>query len=80
MQTFKERWAAVQGAFVDDPRAAVQQADGLVAEVLQDVATRFATEKDRLERDWAAGADVDTEALRIALQHYRAFFDRLLNL
>jgi hypothetical protein len=33
---FRQRWLAVQGAFVDDPRAAVRDADRLVAEVMQE--------------------------------------------
>ena len=33
--SFAERWNEVQGRFVDDPKGAVTQADGLVTEVMQ---------------------------------------------
>jgi hypothetical protein len=39
---------------------------------------RFADERQRLEQHWSAGSEPSTEDLRIALQRYRAFFDRLL--
>ena len=36
------------------------------------------SERERLESQWAAGDDVSTEDLRVALKRYRTFFDRLL--
>jgi hypothetical protein len=39
----------------------------------------FAEERSRLEPQWDSGDSVSTEALRVALQRYRAFFDRLLS-
>jgi hypothetical protein len=39
----------------------------------------FASERENLERDWDRGEDISTEDLRIALQRYRSFFDRLLS-
>lgn len=76
----RERWTGVQASFVDEPRAAVEQADGLVADVIQRLAKTFASERQRLESQWDRGTDVSTEDLRVALQRYRSFFDRLLNL
>ncbi len=80
LQNFRSRWKDVQTGFVDEPRRAVEQADNLVAEVMQDLARTFANEKDKLEGQWGKGQDVSTEDLRQALQRYRAFFDRLLSL
>jgi hypothetical protein len=77
--SFRARWREVQAAFVDDPQAAVQQADGLVAETMKRLAQIFADERQGLESQWSSGGDVDTEALRVALQRYRSFFDRLLS-
>jgi hypothetical protein len=68
----------VQAGFVDEPRSAVQNADALVAEVIQRIAEGFAQERDSLEKQWSGGENVDTEKLRIALQRYRSFFTRLL--
>jgi hypothetical protein len=77
---YRSRWDEVQTAFVDDPRSAVKGADGLVAEVMKDLARTFANERAGLEDQWSEGRDVSTEDLRIALQRYRSFFARLLTL
>jgi hypothetical protein len=75
---FRQRWADVQTHFVDGPREAVQDADALVAELMQHLAETFARERDSLEQQWTRGEDVSTEDLRVALTRYRSFFDRLL--
>ena len=43
------------------------------------LAQGFAAERERLEQQWGRGEDVSTEDLRIALQRYRGFFQRLLS-
>ena len=58
----------------------MEQADSLVAEVIKRLAETFANERTKLESQWSRGEDVDTEDLRVALQRYRSFFDRLLSL
>jgi hypothetical protein len=68
----------VQTAFVDEPRHAVEEADKLVATVMQRLADGFAGERANLEKQWDRGDNVSTEDLRVALQRYRSFFDRLL--
>jgi hypothetical protein len=75
---FRARWTDVQTGFVDAPREAVEQADGLVAELMQHLASTFADERGRLENHWDQGDDVPTDDLRIAFQRYRSFFERLL--
>jgi hypothetical protein len=76
---FRTRWTDIQSAFVDSPRSAVERADTLVAETMKRMAESFSAERASLEAQWDRGDDVTTEDLRIALQRYRAFFDRLLN-
>ncbi|MGW7384413.1 hypothetical protein [Streptomyces sp. NPDC054794] len=76
---FHSRWQAIQNNFVDDPRKAVHDADTLVADVMQTLATTFAHHKKNLEGEWGEGKQVDTEELRRALRRYRAFFNRLLS-
>ncbi len=76
---YQSRWQAIQAAFVDKPRDAVEQADALVAELMQQLATSFAEERTKLESAWEQGHDVDTEDLRIGLTRYRSFFQRLLS-
>ncbi len=76
---FQLRWEEVQTRFVDEPRGAVEDADGLVANVMQQLAEGFAQERERLEAQWGRGEDISTEDLRVALQRYRSFFRRLLS-
>lgn len=78
LQNFRSRWDQVQTSFVDEPRAAVEQADGLVANVVKRIAEQYATEREQLEGQWDRGENINTEDLRQALKRYRAFFDRLL--
>jgi len=75
----RSRWSNVQTGFVDEPRKAVQEADNLVASVMKRLAEGFANERSNLEKQWDRGDNVSTEDLRVALQRYRSFFDRLLN-
>ena len=75
---FRARWTDIQTGFVDAPRRAVEQADGLVAELMQHLARTFADERGRLEGHWDRGDDVPTDDLRDAFQRYRSFFERLL--
>ena len=74
----RNRWNEVQGQFVDEPRSAVQQADALVSEVIEQISQVFAKEHSSLESQWKQGDDVSTEDPRKALQHYRSFFNRLV--
>jgi hypothetical protein len=76
---FRQRWHAIQASFVDEPRTSVEQADALVAELMQRLQQTFADERKQLERGWNEGEDVDTETHRVALRRYRSFFERLLS-
>ena len=77
-QSITARWKDIQAEFVDEPTKAVQQADALVAELMQRLAVMFATERSELENRWAGGNQVSTEDLRQGLRRYRSFFERLL--
>jgi hypothetical protein len=77
---FHQRWDTIQTGFVDEPRRAVEQADTLVAEVIQQLAKSFADERSKLEQQWRSGGNVSTEDLRLGLRRYRSFFDRLLSM
>jgi hypothetical protein len=76
---FRSRWDAIQTGFVDEPRAAVEQADALVAQVVSRVVQVFGEQRTTLESQWDRDGDISTEDLRLALTRYRAFFDRLLS-
>ena len=80
LEDLRSRWSNIQTAFVDEPRSAVEQADGLVAAAMKRLAEIFAQERSNLEQQWGRGDNVSTEDLRIALQRYRSFFQRLLSI
>jgi hypothetical protein len=80
MGDFRSQWSKVQTGFVDEPRRTDEEADKLVAAVMQRLAEGFANERSNLEKQWGRGDNVSTEDLRVALQRYRSFFDRLLKL
>jgi hypothetical protein len=76
---FRARWDAIQVSFVDEPRRAVQEADGLVAVTTKRLAETFAAERTKLDAQWERAENVSTEDLRLALRRYRSFFGRLLS-
>jgi hypothetical protein len=80
MGEFRSQWNKLQTGFVDEPRRTVEDADKLVASVMQRLADGFAHERSGLEKQWDRGDNVPTEDLRVALQRYHSFFDRLLKL
>jgi CHAD domain-containing protein len=77
---FRGRWTEIQSGFVDEPRHAVEQADELVAELMQKLAQSFSEQRSGLERQWEKSDKVSTEELRLALRRYRSFFERLLSI
>jgi hypothetical protein len=78
-ERFRSDWSSIQIGFVDEPRKSVEKADQLVAQVVQRLAESFSQERSGLEGQWDKGENVSTEELRVALQRYRSFFDRLLS-
>jgi hypothetical protein len=76
VQGLRDRWREAQLGFVDDPRKAVDDVKALVSEAVDQFTAAVSTQRDELD----AAAGEDTEQYRVAVQRYRAFFDRLLNL
>ncbi|MFH8747343.1 hypothetical protein ACH4GK_08890 [Streptomyces rimosus] len=68
---------AVNG-FVDRPREAVQEADGLYEELAALLPEALAARRRSLRTTWEQG-NADTEQLRVALRHYRETAQRLLD-
>ena len=77
-ELLRTRWNEIQGKFVDEPRSAVEQADALVSEVIEQITQMLANEHSLLGGQWKQGNDFSTEDLRKALQHYRSFFNSLV--
>ncbi|MBV9160966.1 MAG: hypothetical protein JO309_14670 [Pseudonocardiales bacterium] len=67
----RARWQQVQGAFVDDPHHAVQEAGVLVEQTLQEI-------RENVTRGQISDP-ASTEELRMSFQRYREFFHRLLS-
>jgi hypothetical protein len=76
---YRDQWTNVQSEFVDQPREAVEQADRLVADLMQSLAAQFSDTRTGLESQWNDNDDVSTEDLRVAMTRYRSFFERLLS-
>jgi hypothetical protein len=77
-ERYRNEWQRIQAGFVDEPRRSVEEADRLVADLMQRLAAVFSDEREQLEKQWDSGDDVSTEDLRVGLTRYRSFFDRLL--
>jgi len=77
-ESFERRWTEVQTHFVDNPKRAVEDADSLVAEVMERLTSRFTDQKCLLDEQWSSGDETETEDLRLAMTRYREFFRRLL--
>jgi hypothetical protein len=77
---YRTQWESIQTGFVDQPRAAVEQADALVSQLVTRLTEVFTRERSTLEEQWTKGDNVSTEELRIALTRYRSFFHRLLSM
>lgn len=78
-QSLRSQWESLQAGFVDEPRQAVEHADRLVHEAIDELARGFSTQRQDLERQWHDGErEASTEDLRLAFRRYRSFFERLL--
>jgi hypothetical protein len=77
---YRSRWSGIQTGFVDEPRRAVEQADALVSELMTRLTETFTNERRNLEAQWEKSEKASTEDLRLAMQRYRSFFERLLNI
>ena len=73
----RDRWQELQLRFVDDPRGVVTEAQSLVAEAVESLTTSLTDQQHDLD-GLASGGNGDTEQLRVALQRYRDFFDRVI--
>ena len=80
VEELRSRWTTIQASFVDEPRKSVQDADQLVGSAIKQLEEVFFSQRAGLEKQWSRGDEVSTENLRVAFQHYRDFFDRLLSM
>ena len=62
--------------FVDDPRASIERAAGLVDDRVEALIQSVRERQRSMQSAWQAD-DAGTEELRVALQHYRTFWNSL---
>jgi hypothetical protein len=79
-EDLRSRWTIIQASFVDEPRKAVKEADALLSAAIKQIEESFTDQRSQLEKQWSQGSEASTEDLRLALQRYRTFFDRLLSI
>jgi hypothetical protein len=79
-EDLRARWTAIQANFVDEPRKAVEEADGLVSSAVQQISENIRNQRSQLESQWSKSGEASTEDLRMLLQQYRALFDRLMSM
>jgi hypothetical protein len=73
-----DRWREILLGFVDDPRAAVEQADRLVDEAVRALQDRIEAQRGDLREAWRSRGEASTEDLRMALRGYRDLCQDLL--
>ena len=78
-QEFRTQWHEVKARFVDEPEAALEEAQHLVGRAVQQLADTLLAEQVDLDPRRSGDAP-DTEAMRVALRRYRDFLDRVLAL
>lgn len=75
----RARWRELQLRFVDDPQGAAAEADAVAAEAVEALTSTLNAQRTELAQ-WRTDRDADTEGLRVAVQRYHAFLDRVLGL
>jgi hypothetical protein len=69
-------WNEIQAMFVDDPRVSIERAAALVDDRVEELIQSVQARQHSMQSAWQA-EDAGTEELRVALQHYRAFWRSL---
>jgi hypothetical protein len=69
-------WPEIQATFVDDPRACLELAARVIGDSVEAFTVSIQERQHALLSSWQ-GDDNGTEELRVALQHYRTFWNRL---
>jgi len=78
-EALRERWRERQLQFVDDPQSATARADELLDATIAELTESLQAQRAELAQ-WRNASDSDTEGLRMAMQRYRGFLDRVLTM
>jgi Na+/phosphate symporter len=71
------RWRHIEERFVDDPMAAVREADQVIEQVIDRIRSTLDARRSAMHDRWGALDDATTEQLREILQHYERLFVQL---
>jgi hypothetical protein len=72
-------WNEIQAMFVDDPRASVERAAGLVNDQVEELVQSVRQWHRSMQAGWQAEY-AGTEELRLALQRYRTFWNSIVDI
>lgn len=78
VEDLRSRWKSIQIEFVDEPRTSVEKASALVSEALKRIEQVHTNKQTILAERWNNHEEISTEDLRVAIQSYRLFLNRLL--
>jgi hypothetical protein len=76
---YRSEWHELKAQFVDDPVAALTRAHHLLTEAVHELSEALLAERDDLDPLRRTSAP-DTESMRMAMQGYKEFLDRILTL
>ncbi|MBW3605646.1 MAG: hypothetical protein KY460_12210 [Actinobacteria bacterium] len=74
------RWRRLEERFVDDPAAAVEQADELARDAIEGLRAVLDERRAGLRTRWTGSDDATTEQLREALHAYRMLLGQLADM
>ena len=75
----REEWRQVQASFVDDPRASVTAAAGVVADTAARLESLLRERQRSLRGSWDGNGQADTETLRQLMLTYRRLLTKLIS-
>jgi hypothetical protein len=75
----REEWRQVQASFVDDPRASVTAAAGVVADAAARLESLLRERQRSLRGSWDGNGQADTETLRQLMLMYRKLLTKLIS-
>jgi hypothetical protein len=73
------QWKQAQAGFVEDPRASLNEAAGVVADAASMLEAAIRERQENLRGEWDVSGKADTETLRQAMLVYRRLLDKLVS-
>jgi hypothetical protein len=74
---YRQRFDVIQAEFIEEPRAAVQKAESLMAEVVEHMIDALHNRMQSIHKDVSGDGEIDTERLRLVMRSYRELIDSM---